>query len=179
MNIQLVVAVDNQGALGKNKTMAWYIPQELRHFKALTMGGVIVMGRVTFESIGRPLPGRVSVVVSSNAPPDQLPPDTHWVASIQEALALATAQYPDKTVWIGGGARRGCIFPGTGPGAVEVGVEPGRAPRERRACAVHVPTIRAHPCMKPSSPSIALGPTAGPGRRPTAAAGQTFAAMPA
>lgn len=104
MNIQLVVAVDNQGALGKDKTMAWYIPQELRHFKALTMGGVIVMGRVTFESIGRPLPGRVSVVVSSRVPPEQLPPDTHWVTSIEEALALASAQYPDKTIWIGGGA---------------------------------------------------------------------------
>lgn len=104
MNIQLVVAVDNQGALGKDKTMAWYIPQELRHFKALTMGGVIVMGRITFESIGRPLPGRVSVVVSTQAPPAQLPPDTHWVASMEDALALAASQYPDKTVWIGGGA---------------------------------------------------------------------------
>ena len=104
MNIQLVVAVDNQGALGKDKTMAWYIPQELRHFKSLTMGGVIVMGRVTFESIGRPLPGRISVVVSSRMAPDVLPPDTHWVASIEDALALAAAQYPEKPIWIGGGA---------------------------------------------------------------------------
>lgn len=105
MDIQLVAAVDREGALGKNKTMAWYVPQELRHFKALTMGGVIIMGRVTFESIGRPLPGRVSIVVSSK--PSTSPathPDTYWVESMGDALAMARREWPEKPVWIGGGA---------------------------------------------------------------------------
>lgn len=105
MDIQLVAAVDRQGALGKNGTMAWYVPQELRHFKALTMGGVIIMGRVTFESIGRPLPGRVSIVVSSKtAAAPATHPDTYWVDSIEAALALAARDWPERKVWIGGGA---------------------------------------------------------------------------
>lgn len=105
MDIQLVAAVDQKGALGKNGTMAWYVPQELRHFKALTMGGVIIMGRVTFESIGRPLPGRISIVVSSKsslAPATHI--DTYWVESIEAALALAQRDWPERKVWIGGGA---------------------------------------------------------------------------
>lgn len=105
MDIQLVAAVDQNGALGKNGTMAWYVPQELRHFKTLTMGGVIIMGRITFESIGRPLPGRVSIVVSSK--PSLAPathPDTYWVKSIEAALALVERDWPDRKVWIGGGA---------------------------------------------------------------------------
>ena len=105
MNIQLVAAVDRQGALGKNGTMAWYIPQELRHFKALTMGGVIIMGRVTFESIGRPLPGRVSIIVSSKSPGPATHPDTYWVESMEAALALAQRDWPERNVWIGGGAK--------------------------------------------------------------------------
>lgn len=103
MTIQFIAAVDQAGALGKNGTMAWYIPQELRYFKSLTMGGVIIMGRVTFESIGRPLPGRVSIVVSSKPAPGTHP-DTFWVTSLEEALTLAKKCYPDRTVWIGGGA---------------------------------------------------------------------------
>ena len=104
MEIQLVAAVDRQGALGQNGTMAWYVPQELRHFKALTMGGVIIMGRVTFESIGRPLPGRVSIVVSSKAAGPATHPDTYWVDSIEAALTLAKRDWPGRKVWIGGGA---------------------------------------------------------------------------
>ena len=104
MNIQLVAAVDRQGALGKNGTMAWYIPQELRHFKVLTMGGVLIMGRVTFESIGRPLPGRVSIVVSSKPAPETHP-DTYWVSSIDAALSMAHQEFPERQVWVGGGAK--------------------------------------------------------------------------
>lgn len=108
MDIQFVAAVDRQGALGKNGTMPWYVPQELRHFKTLTMGGVIIMGRVTFESIGRPLPGRVSIVVSSRPAPSPAPAthtDTYWVESIDAALALAQTNWPERKVWIGGGAQ--------------------------------------------------------------------------
>lgn len=103
MTIQLVAAVDQAGALGKDGTMAWYIPQELRYFKSLTMGGVIIMGRVTFESIGRPLPGRVSIVVSSKPAPETHV-DALWVNSLEEALNLARKCYPERKIWIGGGA---------------------------------------------------------------------------
>lgn len=105
MKIQLIAAVDCQGALGKNGSMAWHVPQELSHFKKLTMSGVIIMGRVTFESIGRPLPGRTSIVISRK-PSHALEThdNTYWVPSIDAALALAQKQWPERNVWIGGGA---------------------------------------------------------------------------
>lgn len=102
MDIHIIAAIDIAGALGKDKTMAWYVPQELRHFKKMTMDGVLIMGRVTFESIGRSLPGRVTIVVSSNPAPKHYP-DTHWVTSMNEAIMFATAVYSGRRIWVSGG----------------------------------------------------------------------------
>ena len=80
MDIHMIAAMDGQGAIGKDGTMAWYVPQELHHFKKLTMDGVLIMGRVTYESIGRTLPGRVSIIVSRGANPGhEAAPNMHWV----------------------------------------------------------------------------------------------------
>ena len=66
-NITLVVAVADNGVIGHQGRMPWHLPADLAHFKLLTWGKPIVMGRKTYESIGRPLPGRTNVVVTRDA----------------------------------------------------------------------------------------------------------------
>ena len=64
MMITLVVAVADNGVIGRDNALPWHLPEDLRRFKRLTMGKPIIMGRRTFESIGKPLPGRRNVVVT-------------------------------------------------------------------------------------------------------------------
>ncbi len=66
INLSIVVAYDNNRAIGRNNHLLWHLPNDLKHFKKITMGKPIVMGRKTFESIGRPLPGRDNLVISSS-----------------------------------------------------------------------------------------------------------------
>jgi len=66
MKISMIAAMAANRVIGKDNKMPWHIPEELGHFKRITMGKPIVMGRNTFESIGRPLPGRKNIVVSTN-----------------------------------------------------------------------------------------------------------------
>lgn len=62
--ISFVVAMDRNRLIGRDNELPWHLPADLKHFKAVTMGKPIVMGRKTFESIGRPLPGRRNIVIS-------------------------------------------------------------------------------------------------------------------
>lgn len=62
----MIVAVANNGVIGISNSLPWHLPEDLKRFKALTMGHHIIMGRKTFESLGRLLPGRVTVIVSRN-----------------------------------------------------------------------------------------------------------------
>lgn len=64
MKISLIAVVDEQFGLGKENALLCYLPADLQHFKQLTMGKPIVMGRKTFDSIGKPLPGRMNIVIS-------------------------------------------------------------------------------------------------------------------
>lgn len=64
MNCSIVVAVAENGVIGNGNQLPWHLPDDLRRFKELTMGKPMVMGRKTYESIGRPLPGRTSIVVT-------------------------------------------------------------------------------------------------------------------
>ncbi|MDO4250600.1 MAG: dihydrofolate reductase [Moraxella sp.] len=101
-----VVAFDTQHCIGKDNQLAWHIPEDLQHFKALTTGGVVVMGRKTFESMGRPLPNRVNWVITR---------DKNWTAegvkiahSLSEGILLASddvpkSQQPYTLFIIGGG----------------------------------------------------------------------------
>lgn len=66
-NLTIIVATDQQHGIGINNTLPWKLPEDLAHFKRLTTGHPIIMGRKTFESIGRPLPGRRNIVVTRNA----------------------------------------------------------------------------------------------------------------
>jgi len=82
-----MVAAAENGVIGRHNNLPWHLPQDLRYFKRVTMGKPIVMGRKTFESIGRPLPGRCNIVISQN--PDYSAEGVRRVDSLDEALALA------------------------------------------------------------------------------------------
>jgi len=99
-----MVAAAENGVIGRNNSLPWHLPQDLRNFKRVTMGKPIVMGRKTFESIGRPLPGRCNIVISQN--PDYSAAGVRLVASLEEALVLAehvaTVDGAPEAVVIGG-----------------------------------------------------------------------------
>ena len=97
--VVLVAAVADNGVIGDGPDIPWHVPGEQAGFKALTMGHVLLMGRTTYESIGRPLPGRTTVVLTR---------DPSWSAdgvlvahSLDEALALA-ADLPGEVMVVGG-----------------------------------------------------------------------------
>lgn len=87
MIISLVVAMDRNGLIGRNNQLPWRLPADLRYFKEITMGKSIVMGRITFESIGRPLPGRKNIVLTRNV--DYTASGCIITHSIEEALEAA------------------------------------------------------------------------------------------
>jgi dihydrofolate reductase len=98
--LALVVAMDQQGVIGKGGTLPWRLPADLKHFRAITWGKPVVMGRKTHESIGRPLPGRKNIVVSRD--PDYSSPGCSVVHSIEQALAHIQAAA--EVMIIGGAA---------------------------------------------------------------------------
>jgi len=65
--ISFILAMDDDGAIGKNNQLPWHLPEDLKFFKRVTMGHPIVMGRKTYESIGRLLPGRENIIITRNA----------------------------------------------------------------------------------------------------------------
>ena len=96
--LEIVVAMDPDGVIGRDNQLPWHLPDDLRHFKRITTGHTVVMGRRTHESIGRPLPNRRNVVLSRRpgwqAPGIEVQPD------LDSALAAAG----DEPVFIIGGA---------------------------------------------------------------------------
>lgn len=84
--IALVVAVSDNGIIGQAGGLPWHLPDDLKHFKAVTMGKPLLMGRRTFQSIGRPLPGRRNLVLTRGGA--DFPPGIETVHSIGEAQAL-------------------------------------------------------------------------------------------
>lgn len=97
--ITLIAALARNGVIGRNNQMPWKIPGEQAYFKRMTMGHPIVMGRKTWESIGRPLPGRRNVVVTRNR--QFVAPGAEAVASLDEALTQTGDA--DEIFIIGGG----------------------------------------------------------------------------
>ena len=82
--------------------MPWHLPADLRHFKQVTLGKPVVMGRKTYESIGRPLPGRLNIVLSRNAEVGQNSANLKYASTVEEALILAGEA--DEVMIIGGEA---------------------------------------------------------------------------
>lgn len=96
--ISIIAALSNNHVIGKNNCLPWNLPADLKHFKQLTMNKPIIMGRKTFESIGKPLPGRLNIIVTSNAKFHA--PHCRIAASLDEAIK-DLGQHPEVMV-IGG-----------------------------------------------------------------------------
>ncbi|WP_125076100.1 dihydrofolate reductase [Pseudoxanthomonas sp. SGT-18] len=101
MRVALVVAMDRNRAIGRGNDLPWRLPDDLRRFKALTLGTPVLMGRRTAESLGRALPGRTNLVLtrSGAVPFEGMQP----VASLEQALGLARVQGAGALSVIGGG----------------------------------------------------------------------------
>jgi len=97
--VHLVAAVASNGVIGARGKLPWHLPEDLRHFKALTYGHPVIMGRRTWDSLGKPLPGRDNIVVTRSQGFDA--PGASVAASLEAALALC-ADSPLAFV-IGGG----------------------------------------------------------------------------
>lgn len=102
MTVELVVAVAANGVIGRAGQLPWHLPDDLKHFKSVTMGHPILMGRRTYESIGKPLPGRRSIVVSTTmtTPPAE---GVELAHSLDDAITLASSSTGPAFV-IGGAA---------------------------------------------------------------------------
>jgi dihydrofolate reductase len=98
--IAIVVAVANHGVIGVKNALPWHLPEDLAHFKATTLGHCLIMGRKTFESIGRPLPKRRTIVVSHNA--HLAIPGVATVTSLRAAIDHAVASGESKIFIVGG-----------------------------------------------------------------------------
>lgn len=110
MEIALIYARAANGVIGKAGTMPWHLPQDLAHFRQLTQGAPVIMGRKTWDSLParfRPLPGRSNIVITrqphqwANSGPAG---SVQCAGSLEQALELAAQQQP-ATVWIVGGAQ--------------------------------------------------------------------------
>lgn len=102
MSVCLVVAAAKNNVIGVNNELPWHLPKDLQYFKKLTLSKPIIMGRKTFDSIGRPLPGRENIVITRQ---QQWAHDgVRVVHDLDAAIALARELSPDADVMIIGGA---------------------------------------------------------------------------
>lgn len=110
MILGLIVAMSENRVIGNGNRLPWYLPEDLRHFKAVTMGKPLIMGRKTWESIGRPLPGRTMLVVTRQ--PDWRAQGVEVFGDIEAALARARELAPgDAEALVAGGEQiyRQCL----------------------------------------------------------------------
>ncbi len=96
--MKAIAAMSENRVIGLGGRIPWHLPDDFKWFKRTTMGGVVVMGRKTFESLGRPLPGRENVVVSRTLP------EVEGVRVVRELGGITDAAFPGKDVWVIGGA---------------------------------------------------------------------------
>lgn len=99
--LKILVAFDENRVIGKNNTLIWHLPADLKRFKALTTGHVIIMGRKTFESIGKPLPNRTTIVISRQA---DLQIEGAIIAHSVEEAILKAKSLTREDIFIVGGA---------------------------------------------------------------------------
>jgi dihydrofolate reductase len=97
MTVTLIAAVARNGVIGADGGIPWHLPEDFAHFKATTLGHTLVMGRATYESIGRALPGRTTIVLTRD--PDWAADGVLVAASLEDALVMA-----EGDVYVAGGA---------------------------------------------------------------------------
>ena len=102
--VSIVIAVADNGVIGRGNALPWDLPDDLQHFKRTTMGRPIIMGRKTYESIGRPLPGRLNIILTRDGAWQT--PGVSVATSIEQAIDLAEGQAlvdgADSVMVIGG-----------------------------------------------------------------------------
>ena len=101
MRLSIIAALASNGVIGRNNQLPWRLSSDLKRLKALTLGHHLIMGRRTFESIGRPLPGRTSVVITRRT--DFAPDGVHISHSLEDAIHVAR-DADDAEPFIAGGA---------------------------------------------------------------------------
>ncbi len=108
MKLSIIVAMASNRAIGLNNQIPWRLPADLKHFKAITMGKPVIMGRLTFESIGKPLPGRTNIIISRT--PGYRQCGCVVVSTVDNALCVASRQSSEVFV-IGGAALYEALLP--------------------------------------------------------------------
>jgi len=98
MIVSMVVAISENNAIGKDNQLLWYLPRDLKHFKTITSGHTVIMGRKTFDSVGRPLPNRRNIVITRKK--DLEIGGAEVVNSLEAALQLCEAE--DEVFIVGG-----------------------------------------------------------------------------
>ena len=98
MTVTIVVAIAENYAIGKNNQLLWHMPADLKHFKRITSGHTVIMGRKTYDSVGKPLPNRRNIIITRQ---DITIPGCEVVKSVEEALKLCSNE---EEVFIVGGA---------------------------------------------------------------------------
>ncbi len=101
MIISAIVAASKNNVIGKNNQIPWYLPGDLKFFKKTTLGHHVIMGRKSFESMGKPLPKRTNIVITRN--PFFVATGCIIVHTLQEALAIAEANGEEEAFILGGG----------------------------------------------------------------------------
>lgn len=101
--ISIIAAMDEKRGIGKNGSIPWYIPEDFKHFKEITMGHPVIIGRRTFESIGKILPGRANIIVSRNLDDKTTAGEVSWASSLTDAINLAKEKEGSDEVFIIGG----------------------------------------------------------------------------
>ncbi|MEM9836109.1 MAG: dihydrofolate reductase [Bacteroidota bacterium] len=101
MKIAAIVATDQNGTIGRGNNIPWYLPADLKFFKRTTMGHPVIMGRKTFESIGRPLPKRTNIVLTRD--PFYMATGVAVVHNLEAALGHEACQTAEQVFIIGGG----------------------------------------------------------------------------
>ncbi len=96
--MKAIAAMSENRVIGLAGRIPWHLPEDFKWFKKATMGGVVVMGRKTFESLGRPLPGRENVVVSRTLS------ERDGISVVRDARLISDAAFPGREVWLIGGA---------------------------------------------------------------------------
>lgn len=100
MKVSIIAAVAENGVIGRKGKIPWHIPEDLKRFKKITTGHHIIMGRKTYESIGRPLPNRTNIVITRNK--DYKAKGIKTVSSLNEALKIAKKEGEKEAMIVGG-----------------------------------------------------------------------------
>ena len=103
LNFKIIACVNQKMCLGKDNTLLYYLPSDLKHFKSLTTDNVVIMGKKTYDSLPiKPLPNRINIVLTSDS--ELTVENGHVVRSISECIELCNKLYNNRTLYIIGGA---------------------------------------------------------------------------